>query len=113
MIQIANLTQKTFFALITNQGNMGELDVIKSYYRHELLAEIDSKGQNDTKINPISIWEDDDGKLYSVKELGRPFDKDRDPYAEIVGSIKEKLSPTELKYLKLDTEESKYIGDDQ
>jgi hypothetical protein len=96
------LNSVTVFAIATNQGNMGETDKILGYYAHEALAELDAEKDPCKKVQPVEAWVSDEGNLYFIKELGKPLDEEREPDIEVSENIKTKVSPAQLKYLKLD-----------
>jgi len=76
---------------------------VKGYYKDYNIASIDSKKAgwygSDGEVDSVDLYEDEDGKIYSLKPLGDYKDVARKYREETLAKIKSKLSPEEIDFL--------------
>lgn len=75
------------------------------YYLSSAIAVKDSIGKDpwgkDGKVTYRQLYEDEEGNLYTVKELGKPVDVETAYREKTIASIKAKLTPAELELLNI------------
>ena len=96
-----NLVKKKAWAIKSSDSEASSS--IKGYYKDSSLAHIESKGcgwyGSDGEVICVTVYEDEQGKVYSVEDLGKYRDDDEVIKEKTLNSIKEKLTTEELAFL--------------
>jgi hypothetical protein len=96
-----NLVKKKAWAINSSDSEVSSS--IKGYYKDSSLAHIESNGcgwfGSDGEVICVTVYEDEEGKVYSVEDLGKYRDDEEVVKEKIINSIKEKLTTDELVFL--------------
>lgn len=100
------LTIKKINAYTVHSSDDERTSSDKGVYRSSSIAAVKARKSgwygSDGTVKNIEVWEDENGNLYKVKAIGKFTDEAEKYRADLIASIKAKLTIEELALLNLD-----------